>query len=454
MKVFGFFLLFVAIQYFPASSQKDTIEIPYTNSQINIDGDLSEWETYYSTIFTDTSSKIYTSGDYSLSDVNPPDFREDLIPLPLSRNKVRVMMCWDSDAFYVGFIVVDNHFVAEFKGTEDNPNIYLNDGIEFYIDTKNDSKGKMDVNDYQIIIDILNQQCVFKGDIRQMQEDSVFVPKERGQNLIIESAVSYYGTINQHKNGSYYIVEIRIPFLSIGMEPYEGQVIKIDVCNNDSDFLLSELPVTKEELYYTWPFNWSGIGDFGFPDTWKTAKLTGGPSLFNVISEKYKHKWMYFLGVFVLFTLFMLIFLILKIRKIRRLPDKEIVKKYIVLQNTEEHQITDNNENTLLRHVSQYIYKNISDKITPQDVADNINMSLRSLQRLTKNELDCTPVALINSIKLQYAMHLLQNNKELNISEIAYDSGFSDPAYFSKLFKTHFGISPKNVISGETPENQ
>ena len=94
-----------------------------------------------------------------------------------------------------------------------------------------------------------------------MQEDSVFVPKERGQNLIIESAVSYYGTINQHKNGSYYIVEIRIPFLSIGMKPYEGQVIKIDVCNNDSDFLLSELPVTKEELYYTWPFSWSGFGN-------------------------------------------------------------------------------------------------------------------------------------------------------------------------------------------------
>jgi AraC-like DNA-binding protein len=70
---------------------------------------------------------------------------------------------------------------------------------------------------------------------------------------------------------------------------------------------------------------------------------------------------------------------------------------------------------------------------------------LRTLQRLTKEELDCTPGILINMIKLQLAKDFLRY-KQGNISEAAYNNGFSDPAYFSKLFKKQFGISPKDFI--------
>jgi len=448
-----FFFLWLMIYCPGAYSSNDTIYIPFSNRIIHVDGDLSEWKTYYSVTFYDTLQKIHPAGNHTLAEVYPDGFCEEKIPFPLSRNKVTVMICWDKYALYVGFIVVDKHFVAEFKGAEDNPDIFLNDGIEFYIDTKNDSKGKMDINDYHFIIDILNQQCIFRGDIRQIQSDTMFVPKERGQNIIVESAVKYFGTVNSNKTGTHYIVEVRIPFLSIGMKPYEGQVVKIDICNNDSDYLLSELGLTKDELHFTWAYNWSGLGDFGFPDTWKTAKLIGKPSLYNVLSEKLKYSWIYIFGVFTALVFMVFSVLFLKIRKMRRLPDKEIVKKYIILNNIDEKSPIDESENILLSKVSQYIYDNISDKITPQDVADNINMSLRSLQRLTKNELECTPVALIQSVKLQYAMHLLQKDKKLNVSDVAYDSGFSDPAYFSKLFKNHFGISPKQVLSGEKPDN-
>ena len=33
-------------------------------------------------------------------------------------------------------------------------------------------------------------------------------------------------------------------------------------------------------------------------------------------------------------------------------------------------------------------------------------------------------------------------NSDNNISEIAYALGFSDPAYFTRLFKKYFGKSP------------
>lgn len=55
-----------------------------------------------------------------------------------------------------------------------------------------------------------------------------------------------------------------------------------------------------------------------------------------------------------------------------------------------------------------------------------------------------TPNELTLKIKLEEAMSLLNNNMNLNISEISYQLGFSSPRYFSKCFKSFYGISPLN----------
>jgi AraC-like DNA-binding protein len=48
---------------------------------------------------------------------------------------------------------------------------------------------------------------------------------------------------------------------------------------------------------------------------------------------------------------------------------------------------------------------------------------------------------LIRDIKIREAIRLLKDS-ELNISEIAYNLGFSDPLYFSKYFKKEVGVAP------------
>lgn len=53
----------------------------------------------------------------------------------------------------------------------------------------------------------------------------------------------------------------------------------------------------------------------------------------------------------------------------------------------------------------------------------------------------------IRAHRLRHARHLLETT-ELTISEIAYDSGFSDPAYFSRCFREEFGIPPSGVKRG------
>lgn len=51
---------------------------------------------------------------------------------------------------------------------------------------------------------------------------------------------------------------------------------------------------------------------------------------------------------------------------------------------------------------------------------------------------------LIKTIRLNEAYELLLS-RELNVSEVAYRVGFSDPKYFSTCFKKQFGISPTKV---------
>lgn len=52
---------------------------------------------------------------------------------------------------------------------------------------------------------------------------------------------------------------------------------------------------------------------------------------------------------------------------------------------------------------------------------------------------------IINNHRLTLALELLKN-KENSISDIAYTCGFSDPSYFSKVFKAKYKTSPKNFF--------
>lgn len=425
----------------------DTILIPYQHKKIIIDGNLDDWKTFYSHIFSDTCHAIHTAGNYNLTDVYPNDFIPENIPEPLSKNRVETNLCWNKTYLFASFQIFDQHLIAEFDADDDEGMLYLNDAIELYIDTRNDSKDIMDINDYQFIVDILNQSVVFRGNDRYAGNKSIAVPKEKGQNVLYSSAVSYLGIINDTNTiDSIFIVEMMIPFAAIGIEPYEGLIMKMDICNDDADRLLQELEMHPEDLYLTWPFNWSGIGDFGFPDRWKTVMLTGKPPVTEILATKYGLVFI-FTGFFsMLVAIALIIFSHMKTKNLKTVSNKIVSQNLIVADHTRVYENAADSNNIILGKASGFIIKNPSLHISPQQLANSLHISLRTLQRLTKDELNCTPTVFISAVKLSMASEFLKT-KQGNISQAAYDFGFSDPAYFSRLFKKHYGISPRDFIA-------
>jgi AraC-like DNA-binding protein len=68
-------------------------------------------------------------------------------------------------------------------------------------------------------------------------------------------------------------------------------------------------------------------------------------------------------------------------------------------------------------------------------------MSVSQLNRKLKALVDQPAGTFIRSIRLQRSAELL-NQTDKTISEICYEVGFNDQAYFSRAFKKQYGKSP------------
>ena len=74
-------------------------------------------------------------------------------------------------------------------------------------------------------------------------------------------------------------------------------------------------------------------------------------------------------------------------------------------------------------------------------LAENLAISRYVLYKKIISLTGESPVELIRRIRLLKAAVLIEN-KFGNLSEIALEVGFNNPAYFSDCFKKQFGISP------------
>jgi len=95
--------------------------------------------------------------------------------------------------------------------------------------------------------------------------------------------------------------------------------------------------------------------------------------------------------------------------------------------------------------LNQYFEKgNAGEKGLPtvNHLASQLNLSPKYLSDLLKQETGKTALELIHLYVISEAKNLIIEG-EHSISEIAYQLGFENPPYFSRLFKKEVGMSPK-----------
>jgi two-component system, sensor histidine kinase ChiS len=86
------------------------------------------------------------------------------------------------------------------------------------------------------------------------------------------------------------------------------------------------------------------------------------------------------------------------------------------------------------------------EQFSVERLAEHVNMSISQLNRKLKALIDQPPGQLISSLRMQRAADLLAQ-KAGSVSEICYQVGFNDNAYFSRAFKKQFGCSPSEYAN-------
>ena len=103
---------------------------------------------------------------------------------------------------------------------------------------------------------------------------------------------------------------------------------------------------------------------------------------------------------------------------------------------------TSNLEDAFLQKVNAAIFKHIADdQFGSVHLAKKIYLSESQLYRKLKALTGKSTAIYIRSIRLNKGMELLKTTK-MNVSEVAYEVGFTNLSYFSRVFSKEFGVSP------------
>ncbi len=91
------------------------------------------------------------------------------------------------------------------------------------------------------------------------------------------------------------------------------------------------------------------------------------------------------------------------------------------------------------------VHRHLEENVAPGQIAAELYVSLRTLERGLAAELDCTPSQLILAMKMREARDLLRSDR-FTVSEVAYRLAFSSPSHFSRRYKAFYGRAPSEEI--------
>jgi AraC-like DNA-binding protein len=468
------------------SSAATPVEIPHRQGTIVIDGDLGDW----------TGSALEVR------------FVEIELPTPVA-NSVVARLAWDQTTLWVAISVKDAEVFPPPPGIEQGQAFRLArwDSVEVYLDTDACGGPRMDHTDFQFILSCDGRAAIMQGDPMVSTLEDISVPKleRKGLGLVsagslwpwgyeVECAIPLQVIGVQASPGTTVGLDIGcndwteshpvLPEVQWGLEALQ----KIEEGLEFPELPLDGGEVSAEEVYAIFdrayhPFAWSDSRDWGYPHEWRKVILAGRPAVYERLVNRF--------GLVQLIGAILVIAMVLVAstafglwlrfrRRVSRLlerfeqPASDLVAPIPRAEEVSPPEVADTErpptagldvlsgrtehirvivkeggdaENLIDRAIF-VIHENLADNLAPKELAEHLNVSLRTLQRYLATSLDCTPRELIMSLKMREAKRLLRAGKH-NVTEAAMELGFSSSSHFSSRFKTFYKKSPIDVIRSE-----
>jgi signal transduction histidine kinase/AraC-like DNA-binding protein len=96
----------------------------------------------------------------------------------------------------------------------------------------------------------------------------------------------------------------------------------------------------------------------------------------------------------------------------------------------------------LVKKTQDYIANHFAREITREDIADTLGVSPAYVSRVFRRHTGMALWDYVTSFRIARARELLQHS-DMTITEIAFATGFNEPAYFSRMFRKVTGKPPK-----------
>jgi AraC-like DNA-binding protein len=94
-----------------------------------------------------------------------------------------------------------------------------------------------------------------------------------------------------------------------------------------------------------------------------------------------------------------------------------------------------------MNRIYHYLLDNFKNEIILEDMAAMANLTVAAFCRYFKQHTRKTLSEFVNDLRIGYACGLLKQ-KELNVLQVCFESGFNNISYFNRRFKRQIGVSP------------
>lgn len=132
---------------------------------------------------------------------------------------------------------------------------------------------------------------------------------------------------------------------------------------------------------------------------------------------------------------------ILEIENLENCKEEFLASKLfqlVVELSSRKHSISD-----YVKSAKNFVLSNYGNNITLSDIAHGIGIDRSYLSKLFKEQIGMTFQDYLTTTRLKKGAEFL--SKGHNVSEVAFMCGYTDSASFSRAYKKHFGVPPKQT---------